>query len=371
MCNWRVLLAGRGVASWLLGCAAGLQPRPQAVAGTPCQSEGVEVVGIFGWGGRGERSGGGAWSAGVSVAPARRKGGGPLLGAAVVLASLVGPLPAAQAETSTFAYTGGAQEWMVPAGVTHATFDIYAAQGGDGHGGELGGRGGRATVTIAVTPGETLQINVGGMGGDGPGGAGGFNGGGGAGAAEGGADGGGGGGASDVRRGGSALSDRILVAGGGGGGGVLGGGAGGGTTGTAGLGFAGEGGSERAPRRPTAVTVALEGVSLRPALRARWVSAAAADPVLAGRAAVVVAVIRRRRWRWWWRRRRRDRRRRRRRQRLRPRRRRVCDRRTRWGRAGHDCLERRQRWRQRQQRGRQLPERQQPRPAQHRRRPSR
>ncbi len=30
----------------------------------------------------------------------------------------------------TFAYTGAAQTWTVPAGVTEATFEVYGAQGG-------------------------------------------------------------------------------------------------------------------------------------------------------------------------------------------------------------------------------------------------
>jgi hypothetical protein len=81
-----------------------------------------------------------------------------------------------------------------------------------------------------VTPGDTLQVNVGGRGADGldsgAGGAGGFNGGaaGGSGCC-GGA--GGGGGASDVRSGAFGLADRIMVAGGGGGAGGFAGGAGG------------------------------------------------------------------------------------------------------------------------------------------------
>jgi hypothetical protein len=76
-------------------------------------------------------------------------------------------------------HTGGAQTWTVPAGVTEATFDVYGAQGGSGYVAfDAAGKGGRATATIAVTPGETFQINVGGRGGAGPGGAGGFNGGG-------------------------------------------------------------------------------------------------------------------------------------------------------------------------------------------------
>ena len=151
----------------------------------------------------------------------------------------------------TFTFTGAAQSWTVPDGVTQATFDVYGAQGGNeaGGNGRFGGRGGRASATIAVTPGETLQVNVGGRGSNGvvgevcsnvPGGTGGFNGG-----AAGGSglySGAGGGGASDVRSGAFQLANRIIVAGGGGGaGGGEGasqggsGGAGGGVTGVGGL----------------------------------------------------------------------------------------------------------------------------------------
>jgi len=112
--------------------------------------------------------------------------------------------------TETFTFTGGSPTWTLPGGVTSATFDVFGAQGAAGTAGMGAGLGGEANATIAVTPGETLQINVGGLGSGG--GNGGFNGGG-----NGSNQGGGGGGASDVRRGGFALADRIIVAGGGGG----------------------------------------------------------------------------------------------------------------------------------------------------------
>jgi hypothetical protein len=137
---------------------------------------------------------------------------------------------AAVTQTVTFdnhlcATGGGAQSWVVPVGVTSATVDLFGAQGGNGGGMVVttapGGNGGETVAPIAVTPGETIQINVGCRGTDSPSntpGAAGFNGG-----ADGGlgvnAGGGGGGGASDVRQGGTALADRVLVAGGGGGGG--------------------------------------------------------------------------------------------------------------------------------------------------------
>ena len=107
-----------------------------------------------------------------------------------------------------------------------------------------GGKGGEATGTVAVTPGEALSVIVGGQGasvGAGePGGMGGANGGGNGGTA----GGAGGGGRSELDRG----TTPLLVAGGGGGsatGGDLFGGAGGGLTGgSGGLGAGGGGGTQ-------------------------------------------------------------------------------------------------------------------------------
>ena len=120
----------------------------------------------------------------------------------------------ALATTETFNYTGAAQTWTVPAGVTSASFELFGAQGGaatPGFGGP--GLGGHATATFPLTAGDSIQVNVGGRGANSPStGTGGFNGGGN------GTD-KGGGGASDIRIGGTTLNQRVLVAGGGGGGG--------------------------------------------------------------------------------------------------------------------------------------------------------
>ena len=141
-------------------------------------------------------------------------------------------------QTLTFGLSGSPQTWTVPAHTFTATFEVSGAQGGapdafSGPGGSATdyGLGGRVTATINVTPGEALQINVGGLGGGGfairesP--TGGYNGGGPGGTYPHPNDpdklawGPGGGGASDVRRADSAgsfdLDDRILVGGGGGG----------------------------------------------------------------------------------------------------------------------------------------------------------
>lgn len=91
--------------------------------------------------------------------------------------------------------------------------------------------GGYATGELAVSPGDVLNIYVGGQPSGEPGG---FNGGG-----AGDSLGAGGGGASDVRTAGNTLNDRVIVAGGGGGGGIWSGanvigGVGGGLTGVTG-----------------------------------------------------------------------------------------------------------------------------------------
>lgn len=137
----------------------------------------------------------------------------------------------------TFNYTGSFQTHVVPAGVTYYQVDAWGAEGGSARGntdivncnwctwdplGQQGGNGGYAEGILAVTPGQTLRIYVGGAGGMGN--LGGFNG-------------GGigmpvnnipwaegnewttstGGGASDVRTGAFGLGNRVIVAAGGGG----------------------------------------------------------------------------------------------------------------------------------------------------------
>lgn len=127
-------------------------------------------------------------------------------------------------ETLTFKFTGDAQSYTVPQGVTHLGVTAYGAAGG----GDSGGPGGTTIARISVHPGQELSIFVGGKGEAGGSGcdtrAGGYNGGGDGGHIVGGCGatdfvGGGGGGASDIRDGGidAGLDKRIVVAGGGGG----------------------------------------------------------------------------------------------------------------------------------------------------------
>lgn len=127
----------------------------------------------------------------------------------------------AQTLSDTLAFTGGIQTFTVPCGITSIHIDAYGAQGGAGATGGnsatggLGGFGGVASGDLAVTPGQVINIFVGGLGTTPTGG---FNGG----ANGGSTNAGGGGGATDVRVNGTALTDRILIAGGGGGGGRAG-----------------------------------------------------------------------------------------------------------------------------------------------------
>lgn len=134
-----------------------------------------------------------------------------------------------------FNYTGGLQTFTVPAGVTSLTIQAWGAQGG----GVDGGNGGYAAGILAVTPGQVLDLYVGGQGSSTTSSApGGYNGGGNGGLDTGGDGTGttlwsfGGGGASDVRLSGT----KVIVAGGGGGastgGSSTSGGSGGGTNGT-------------------------------------------------------------------------------------------------------------------------------------------
>ena len=113
-----------------------------------------------------------------------------------------------------FNYTGSMQTWTVPAGVTQVTLETWGAQGGPGNvgGNDPGGLGGYAKGDLSVTPGQVLNIYVGGTPTTT---AGGWNGGGNGALTFG--ERGAGGGATDIRLGGTTLNDRVLVGAGGGG----------------------------------------------------------------------------------------------------------------------------------------------------------
>ena len=141
-------------------------------------------------------------------------------------------------QTYTFTYTGGLQTWTVPSGVTSITVDAQGAKGagvaGYSYGYQsVGGCGGRVQATLAVTPGDVLNIVVGGQGSYTTG-AGGYGGGGSDGYWTSAWPGAGGGGESNIKDGTASL-DLLHAGGGGGGGGDISpydpGGAGGGLTG--------------------------------------------------------------------------------------------------------------------------------------------
>jgi trimeric autotransporter adhesin len=151
----------------------------------------------------------------------------------------------ATAQTTTYSSVG-TFTFTVPTGCTAVGVDMAGAQGGNAFStSSPGGKGGRVQATLAVTPGQSLLVYVGGLGttstsssGVRAGGANGAGGGGQGGNGNG--YGAGGGGSSDIRVGGTALSNRVVVAAGGGGAGFdcgmsdEWGGAGGGLSGLAG-----------------------------------------------------------------------------------------------------------------------------------------
>ncbi len=109
--------------------------------------------------------------------------------------------PNGQNGTQEFTYTGGLQTWTVPADVTEIFIEAYGAEGGTANSEngvpQPGGLGAHIGATVTVTPGETLDILVGGQG-----------------ASAGSCTAGGGGGSFIVRAG----NTPLVVAGGGGGG---------------------------------------------------------------------------------------------------------------------------------------------------------
>ena len=112
----------------------------------------------------------------------------PDASAADVGCSLTGS-PTPQGALIVSCPVGTADSWTVPIGVTQATFDVQGAAGGNGIEGSdppVGGRGGHARATFAVTPPLVYSIDVGAIGGNAgsspgsggaPGGADGINGG--------------------------------------------------------------------------------------------------------------------------------------------------------------------------------------------------
>ncbi len=145
----------------------------------------------------------------------------PLVGAA---AQATGPNVPPPVQSFTCSSTPATQTYTVPLLINNLVVTVGGAQGGGG-GSTAGGKGATVTTTLAVNPGDTLNVDVGcqptstsgGWGGDAPNNRGG-------GPAFTGSDQFGGGGASQIRQG----NTPMVVAGGGGGGGYhFAGGAGG------------------------------------------------------------------------------------------------------------------------------------------------
>jgi hypothetical protein len=155
-------------------------------------------------------------AAGCAIAGALAIGlaGVALVDASPASADSPAPVCVGTACTVTFSTPGVGLSWVVPTGVTSASFTLYGAVGGS-EGSIPGGDGAKITGTLSVTPGAALIIDVGKAGANGVSTGGAVNGGGVGGF---GSDGGGG---SDVKVGGA---DQ-LAAGGGGGAGASGGGA--------------------------------------------------------------------------------------------------------------------------------------------------
>lgn len=68
----------------------------------------------------------------------------------------------AVAQTTTFSATGAIPTYVVPPGASQVTIDASGAQGGTAN--PAGGLGARLVATFPVTPGEVLNIVVGGVG---------------------------------------------------------------------------------------------------------------------------------------------------------------------------------------------------------------
>jgi hypothetical protein len=146
---------------------------------------------------------------------------------------LAPPALASDPTTITFSSTGAEQPWTVPSGVSALHVILVGAPGGASPGGgTVGGRGDTVEGDLAVSPGDTLYLEVGASGRDAPNvrdappNPATFNGGGAGGACSGGYWGASGGGATDIRTTprspGGEFDSRLVVAAGGGGAGDVG-----------------------------------------------------------------------------------------------------------------------------------------------------
>src|SRR5262245_18453375 len=64
--------------------------------------------------------------------------------------------------TCTFNYSGATETWIVPAGVTSLTVDVYGGSGGKSiFGSAPGGSGAHLKATLPVSWGDVLELAVG------------------------------------------------------------------------------------------------------------------------------------------------------------------------------------------------------------------
>ncbi len=88
----------------------------------------------------------------------------------LVLALTASSAASAAPTTQTFPFNGNSQFFTIPDGVTSVQITVQGGSGGMGYptvGGGIGGAGAQITGTVAVTPGEPWEIDVGGAGGGG------------------------------------------------------------------------------------------------------------------------------------------------------------------------------------------------------------
>ena len=88
----------------------------------------------------------------------------------LVLALTASSAASAAPTTQTFPFNGNSQFFTIPGGVTSVQITVQGGSGGMGYptvGGGIGGAGAQITGTVAVTPGEPWEIDVGGAGGGG------------------------------------------------------------------------------------------------------------------------------------------------------------------------------------------------------------
>ena len=100
-----------------------------------------------------------------SALATRLTAAGVVLGVAIA-AAWPAAAPAGATTTATFLYTGSQQQFVVPAGVTSVHVLAVGGRGGNGlaPGGGLGGAPAEVSGDLEVFPGQTLYVEVGGVG---------------------------------------------------------------------------------------------------------------------------------------------------------------------------------------------------------------